>query len=169
MGDCPLVDPKTIQDLIEMFNNGQYDHIGVATGAGAIYLNGGRFPDGLDTECFTFKVLEQAWRNAVSPEDREHVTPYLWRVKGRFRNATLKSKEDYSNLRLTVDNQADLDLIRKIYEELYNDNKIFTFKDILKYLKQHKELISLNTNFIGKEGYQTIWQNKGSRPKWKRF
>ncbi len=157
-GDCPFADPEVIKRLLALYHTGHYDYVGVATGAGAIFSNSGRFPDGLDAECFSLGALELAWREATHPLDREHVTPYIWRNKHIFRCGILTSKEDYSQLRWTVDNHADFQLVSRIYEALYNDSKPFLMSDILNYLSDHSELMALNQSFLGKEGYQKLWE-----------
>ena len=156
-GDCPLVDPELVSCLIEMYEQGSYDHVGIAAGAGAIFMDGGRFPDGLDAECFRFAALERAWREATEAGDREHVTPYLWRVAGRFRTGLLKAERDYSHLRWTVDTEADLCLVRQVYEALYTEGRIFLMADVLSFLDNHPDLGTANEGLIGKEGYMQVW------------
>ncbi len=157
-GDCPFVDPEVVGRLLKHYETGSYDHIGVATGAGAMFLDGGRFPDGLDAECFSFAALERAWREATEKDDREHVTSYIWRVPGRFRVGILKAEEDYSHLRWTVDNEADFQLVSQIYEALYREDMPFLMADILRYLASHPELAAINQSFIGQEGYLKLWK-----------
>ena len=156
-GDCPFVDPVVIGRVLELYQSGQYDHVGVATGAGAVFMDGGRFPDGLDTECTRFAALERAWHEATEPSDREHVTPYLWRVAGRFRLGSLKAQKDYSSLRWTVDNEADFELICKVYEALYHEERPFLMEDILRFFASNPDLAEANRDFIGQEGYAELW------------
>ena len=167
-GDCPFVDPEIVGQLLELYKTGHYDHVGVATGAGAIFLESGRFPDGLDAECFSFAALERAWREAMYPLDRENVTPYIWRNKQIFRCGSLTSEEDYSHLRWTVDNETDFELVSQVYEALYREDEPFSMSDILSYLASHPELVAINQAFIGKEGYLEVWgptDQPGSREK----
>ena len=161
--DCPFVDPEVVGHLLRLYRTGRYDHVGVATGAGALFLEGGRFPDGLDAECFSFPALEWAWKKATDPSDREHVTPPIWQDPGRFQLGALLSKKDYSHLRWTVDHPTDFHLVSKIYEALYQEDKLFLMKDILRYLQEHPDLAASNQSSIGKEGYQQVW--KGGRSK----
>jgi len=93
--DCPLVDPPLIERLIQIFKTGKYDHIGVAAGAGAERIGRGRFPDGLDAECFGFSALDRAWRDATDPRDREHVTRYMWNNRKLFRCGELTADSVY--------------------------------------------------------------------------
>lgn len=156
--DCPFVDPVLVGRLLEIYRRGSYDHVGVATGAGALFLDSGRFPDGLDAECFSFNALCRAWREAEEASDREHVTPYLWRAPKRFRVGTLTSERDYSHLRWTVDNEADFELVVQVYEALFCEDKPFGMKDILALLEAHPDLNSINRNFIGSEKYLEVWK-----------
>jgi spore coat polysaccharide biosynthesis protein SpsF len=156
--DCPLVDPQLLTKLVGLFAEGGYDHVGVATGAGAIFLGNGRYPDGLDAECFSRAALERAWREAASPQDREHVTPFIWRQKHLFRTGQLMSAVDYSQLRWTVDNEADFALIARIYDALHRSDRVFGMADVLQYLAAHPELAATNEAFVGKEGYLDVWQ-----------
>jgi spore coat polysaccharide biosynthesis protein SpsF (cytidylyltransferase family) len=161
--DCPLVDPALVADLVGRYRSGGYDHIGVATGAGAIFLNEGRYPDGLDAECFSCAALECAWREATSLQDREHVTPFLWRQPERFRCGQLTSAHDYSRLRWTVDNEGDFALVARLYDELYRADRPFLMNDVLEYLAAHPELAASNEAFIGHEGYLEVWQRETGR------
>lgn len=157
-GDCPFVDPEVIGRLLELYQTGQYDHVGVGAGAGAALSGNKHFPTGLDAECFSFSMLARAWREATEPSDREHVTPYNWRVPGRFRVGTLWSERDYSHLRWTVDYEADLRLVRQVYEALYREGAPFLMDDVLRYFASHPELAEINRAFIGQEGYLELWE-----------
>ncbi len=156
--DCPLVDPAMISQLITLYQSGEYDHVSVATGAGALFMDGGRFPDGYDAECIRFTALHEAWRDATLPGDREHVTPYLWRQPEKFRLQVLKSATDYSSLRLTVDNEEDFQLIEHIYQALYQEHQAFLLSDVVEFLTTHPELSHMNQAHIGNEGYAELWQ-----------
>jgi spore coat polysaccharide biosynthesis protein SpsF len=146
--DCPLVDPEVIGRLIARYKSGGYDYFAVAAGADAMRLTSGRFPDGLDAECFSFSVLEQAWQEVTDPLDREHVTRFIWRQKDRFNCGQLYSDADYSHLRLTVDHLNDFALIEKIYEALYNEKRIFLFSDVVDLLERKVELGKLNADVV---------------------
>lgn len=159
-GDCPLVDPGLLERLIALFAGGGYDHVGVATGAGAALLDDGRYPDGLDAECFRFSALERAWREATSAPDREHVTPYIWRHPDLFACGRLTSPIDYSALRWTVDNEADFALVADIYRALDGPERIFLMDDVLRYLADHPQAAAVNAEFIGREGYLDVWQRE---------
>lgn len=161
-GDCPLADPGVIEQVLAMYATGAYDHVGVATGAGALHETQGRFPDGLDAECFSYAALERAWKEATATSDREHVTPYIWREPGRFRVGTLRPDSDYSHLRWTVDNADDFRFITRVYDALYSDTRVFCMPDVLKFLADNPDATAINTSAIGHEGYDAVWTGGAS-------
>ena len=157
-GDCPLVDPPTIEKLINLYFGGNYDFCGVASGAGVANENDiNRFPDGLDAEIFSFKVLAEANLEARTLLHREHVTPFIWQNKQRYKLGSLYSDSDYSHIRLTVDNEVDFDFIKWIYDELYKKGSQFTLENILELLGKYPNLIK-NRHLIGQEGYEEFWK-----------
>jgi len=56
-----------------------------------------------------------------------------------------------------VDHAADLTLVERVYEALWRPDRAFLMRDILDYFAQHPELRALNEMFVGKEGYQKVW------------
>jgi spore coat polysaccharide biosynthesis protein SpsF len=158
-GDCPLIDPNLIGRLIEFKEQNQLDYCGIATGAG-VAEDGfcGRYPDGLDAEAFSIEALETAWKEAVGDLYREHVTPWLWKHPERFKTAAYKCREkDYSNLRWTLDNIEDYDLILSIYENLFPKNPVFGMDDVLALMNRKPHLFKENQQYVGKEGYEKFW------------
>lgn len=140
--DCPLIDSELIDKVAEIFNEKKYDYIST----GRIKST---FPDGLDTEIFTFEALEKAWKEAKLPSEREHVTPYIWKNPNKFSVYTLNNEIDLSEIRLTVDEPLDFVLMKKIY----SDVKDLKWQEVVTYLKKHKNLKQLNENIVRDEGY----------------
>ena len=67
--DCPLMDPKLIDDFIKIYLKKNVDYVtNILTRT---------YPDGLDIEIFNKKSLFKAWKNSYHSFDKEHVTPYL--------------------------------------------------------------------------------------------
>ena len=158
--DCPFVDPEIIGRLVAQYHAGQYDHFAVATGSVAHGSKDARFPDGLDAECIRLAALEKAWKEATEPSDREHVTPYLYRVAGRFRNGMLPAAEHHGDLRWTVDHAADFAVVEKVYEALWRADRPFLMPEILAFFAAHPEVRALNDAFVGTEGYAQVWNPK---------
>jgi len=127
--DCPLVDPKIVDDVISNFflKNADYSS----------NVNPPTFPDGLDVEVFKFSVLKEAYINAKKSAEREHVTPFIINNK-KFKKFNLKNSIDYSTLRLTLDEKKDLILIEKIIK-YFRNNLNFSLKNILDLYKKKKK------------------------------
>lgn len=143
--DCPLVDPDVIDRVLGLYRTGRYDYVASAAGAPARLCDGGRYPDGLSVEVCSYAALARAWREADERSDREHVTPYLSRVPGRFRVGIVRSAADLSHLRLTVDYEEDLELVSRLYEALYSDERpFFGLAEVVAHLEAHPELADVN-------------------------
>lgn len=145
-GDCPLIDPQVIDAVINFFQDGKYDY---ATNA----LEP-TFPDGLDIEVFTFAALATAWQESCLPSHREHVTPFIHQNNGRFKIGHYKGPVDLSDLRWTVDEPEDFDLVCRIYEALYPRHPGFTTQDILNFLSKNTSLFMINCDIGRNEGMQ---------------
>lgn len=141
--DCPLIDPALVDRVIEAFDNG-----------GRVYAKSmGRFPDGLDTEVFSFAALKRAHAEASLLSEREHVTPYIWKRPEEFPVVKIDNDEDLSAMRWTVDDPADFLFVTKVFEALYMDGKIFYMDEILQFLKNNPELLKINAGTVRNEGY----------------
>ncbi|MBI4825115.1 MAG: glycosyltransferase family protein [Nitrospirae bacterium] len=144
--DCPLADPQVIDRVIEFHLLGGYDYTSNAVEP--------TYPDGLDVEVFRFACMAQAWKEAILPSEREHVTPFIHQQPQRFKVGSVKNDVDLSMLRWTVDEPADFELAAMIYEALYRGNPAFTTDDILSLLESRPELKTWNTKHQRNEGYQ---------------
>ena len=141
--DCPLIDPKQSMKVLKelLANNDDY-----------VSLDDKTYPDGLDTEVFTFIALEKAWKNAKLKSEREHVTPFLYNPDNNFKIKKIPYKKNLSNLRWTVDYDDDLEFVRRIYSYLYK-KQIFFMEDILELLEKNPELKKINSSHSRNEGY----------------
>ena len=102
------------------------------------------FPRGLDTEVFSFEILEQAFSNAKKTYQREHVTPYIYENgKNVF---YYKNDVDYSKFRWTLDTEEDFELISKIYDELYNGEHNFYLEEIIGLFDREPDLYQINSH-----------------------
>ncbi len=144
-GDCPLVDPRVLDELARFFRNGGYDY--------ASNTIEPTYPDGLDAEVMRLQCLEVAWREAELPSEREHVTPFIYNRPERFRLGSFKRDPDLSALRWTVDESADFEFVNAVYESLYPGDPNFGTDDILELLRQRPELAAINLGPERNEGF----------------
>lgn len=143
-GDCPVIDPAVIDTTVTTFHRSHSDYVS--------NVHRRSFPRGMDVEVFNFKTLELAWRQAKSNYDCEHVTAYIYAKPQRFKLKTILAPPSLGRpeLRLTVDEPADLKLIRQIYQRLYPRKPNFNLQDIIILLDQHPKLTTINKAVIQK-------------------
>lgn len=141
--DCPLIDPAIIDRAAEEFEKEQPD-----------YISTGRekttYPDGMDTEIFSLKALERAWKEAKLPSEREHVTPYIWKHPEIFKLAEIQNDRDLSHVRLTLDEQADYDVLQDVVSHV----RPVTMERTIAYLSSHPEIAAKNSSIERDEGYK---------------
>ena len=70
--DCPVIDPQVIDRVIYTYidEHPKYDYVSNCLER--------TYPRGMDTEIFSFNALEQAFQQAITQPDREHVTPFIY-------------------------------------------------------------------------------------------
>lgn len=152
--DCPLIDPKLIDEVVEFTINGDYDYV-----CNVIEQSG--YPDGEDVEVFKFSALEKAWNKAELKSEREHVTPYIRNNSSYFGKQPFKSsgydctEGDFTNIRLTVDEQQDFEVIKHLIETLGVE------KSWIEYTQYYidNKLNELNGAFERAEGYKKSLMN----------
>jgi glutamate-1-semialdehyde 2,1-aminomutase len=152
-GDCPLIDPGLVDEAIRRFKATDVDYLSNTSPPS--------YPDGLDTEVFTFAALERAAREAEKAFDREHVTPYL-REAGQFRQATMQNDEDLSALRWTVDEPTDFEVATNVFTHFAPDIH-FTWQQVLTLQRSQPQLFAANQQIIRNEGAtmgtgQKLWK-----------
>ena len=142
--DCPLIDPDIVDEVVRVYMNGNNDYVSNA--------NPPTYPDGLDTEVFSFQALELACREAKWLSEREHVTPYIRKHPELFRTGNVAYSEDLSHMRWTVDEPQDLEFVRAVYSSLGSAS--FRLADVLNLLRKHSELMEMNAGIGRNEGFQ---------------
>ncbi len=140
--DCPFLDHLLINDLITKFNLEEVDYLSNCYPPS--------LPDGLDLEIFSKDALEIAHKECKDSSGREHVTSWI-RESGKFKIGSLFYKDNYKNLRLTIDEYEDLELARELV--LKYGVKINTpWNQIINILTKNPRLIKINSKYIRNEG-----------------
>lgn len=131
--DNPLTDPVYIDKGIKLFLTGKYDYVANDN----IELT---MPRGLDVEVFSVKSLKKINKLTKNPDDREHVTRFLYRHPEMFRLKAFgpPKKDRLPGWHLAVDTGEDLERARKIFEALYPQKKNFSYQDINNLLNQRR-------------------------------
>ncbi len=109
-GDCPLIDPGLVDEVVGMLVAGQEpcDY--------ASNVIRRTYPKGLDAEALHADVLTRIDRLAVSPESRQHVTWFAVAERSDlFVLRSVELGEDWSHLDWSVDDSDDLERVRALY------------------------------------------------------
>ena len=141
-GDCPLIDPNVVDNIINLFWKESVDYVS--------NIDPPTFPDGLDTEIFSFNALKKAHEIAVTSFEREHVTPIM-REKDIFSRSNLNNDVDYSIERWTVDDPEDFEVVKSVVK-FFAPNLDFSWTEILKLKKLHPEKFEANRSTTRNEG-----------------
>lgn len=152
-GDCPLVDPRLVDEVIERLVDGQLDY--------ASNTLEPTYPDGLDTEVLTFAALADAWREAVTTFDREHVTPFV-KSGARYKRENVRHPADLSKERWTVDEPDDFAVVEKVFTH-FHPRRDFSWREVAELRDQYPEWFVANQHLVRDEGArigtgQKLWK-----------
>lgn len=144
-GDCPLIDPVTVDRVLEAHFNNSADYT-----SNTIERT---YPRGLDAEAFSMDALLKADSLAAPGPYREHVTLYMYRHPEEFSlsNVAAEPPLDRPDLRLCVDTEEDFRLIKEIYEGLYQPGRIIDILDVISLFEQRPELARINAHIEQKK------------------
>ena len=143
-GDCPIIDPKIVEQTISVFKSNQVD-----------YVSNGHirsFPDGMDTQVFRLDALKRSAAMTNDRLDREHVTLHMRNHPELFTHAYLVAPPElhWPELGLTLDEPKDYELIKKIIEYFEPNQPLFTCLDVIRLLKHRPDWASINASVIRK-------------------
>ena len=130
--DCPFVMSELIDEMITKFETSDVDYLSNALEP--------TFPDGLDIEIVSRSALMKLGSYPLSATEKEHVTLGLRNRPSEFKIENFSQDFDLSQLRWTVDYEADLKFVREIYAELRGQEAEFSYDDLLKVLDAKPEL-----------------------------
>ncbi len=133
-GDCPLVMPNLIDEMITKFHNSDFDYLSNALEP--------TFPDGLDIEIVKRSALIRLSDYPLSVTESEHVTLGLRNRMQDFSIENFSQVRDLSSLRWTVDYEGDLEFVRKVYDVFKGRELTFNYQDLLDLLAGKPELVN---------------------------
>lgn len=116
--DCPLMDPRLVEQVIATHLERDASYTSNVLPR--------TFPKGLDIEVVASRALRVAAEEASAPDEREHVTPFVYRRPERFALANHMGSTPLGNERWTVDTPEDLDFVRRVAERLDDANASWT-------------------------------------------
>ena len=133
-GDCPLVMPKLIDEMIVYFEEKLPDYL-----SNSLVPS---FPDGLDVEILSIEAISRLESLSLSKMEFEHVTLGLYKRPDMFRVLNFSSPINRSNMRWTVDYPEDLDFVRSVYSHFKGRETTFEYQEVLEFLRSNPEVVS---------------------------
>ena len=139
-GDCPIIDPNIIEQVIRLYRIHKVSFV----------TNGlvRSFPDGMDTIIYNLSTLEKSSALAYTKKEREHTTLHMNSNPKIFSYINLVSPPElhWPELGLTLDEEQDYVLLKKIIEHFDDINPFFSCGDAINLIKENPELQNINNN-----------------------
>jgi spore coat polysaccharide biosynthesis protein SpsF len=121
--DCPFLDAALVHAVRSV-----HHELGVDYTSNTLQRT---FPDGLDVEVIAADALRAAAVEASDPDEREHVTPFVYRRPDRFRVASVELAEPLGHERWTLDSADDLADLQAMAARL-DDPVTASWQDVLR-------------------------------------
>ncbi len=127
-GDCPLVVPEVIDEMVDLHTRSGAEYTGC--------LARRNLPRGLDAEVVWTEVLENIDGLDLDPYHREHVTPFIYQNPDQFKIAHFEVTGALRrpDLRLCVDTAEDLELVREAYHRFYARDRYVDVPAVIEWL-----------------------------------
>lgn len=148
--DCPIIDWRHIDHLVNLFFSGNYDYVSnIITRS---------FPIGFDVQVFPLSVLQQVETIAQKYTYREHPSFYIYTHPDQFRlkNWRARGRMYWPDLRVTLDTQEDYQALTEVFNHLYPQNPDFSATDVVDFLRSHSEIVSINSQVPQKNPHQEL-------------
>jgi len=151
--DCPLIDPRILGTMICQFSSGDLDFLSNSEPLPSSW------PDGMDVSIVSFNALQKAWKNAIKPSEREHVTFHFWNNLTSFKCERMEHEPDWSKYRLTIDYPEDFEMLKSIIEYFGANNpeviNKISMEEIVSFLDTNPAIFDLNKIYTRGLGWQT--------------
>lgn len=140
-GDSPLIDSTVLDRVIDYYLENDFDCVGTT-----LPNFPKTYPIGLSALMFPTKILEEVETITQNPIDRENVSNYIYEHPEKYKigQVPCPTELNFPELRLTVDEQRDFDLVSMVFENLYPLNPSFSAADVIKFLNSNPKIRDLN-------------------------
>lgn len=137
-GDCPIIDPEIVEQVIRMFLTHDADYVSNSDIRS--------YPDGMDTQVFSLDTLKRSAAMTSNPLDHEHVTLHIRNNPELFSKVHLVAPPEihWPELGLTLDEKADYDLLKRIIKYFGDKKPLFGCHDVLRLLRDNPEWVEIN-------------------------
>ena len=144
--DAPILHHKIIDKVVQTYIDNDYDYVSNCFPLPRTY------PDGVNVEVFSKKILDHMHKNAKKPSEREHVTLFMIFKPEKYKIFRVDYDRDISKYRFNLDYKLDYKLLKTIFEKLYFKNPNFTMEDAIKLLEENSSIFEINAEIKPNEG-----------------
>ena len=148
--DCPFSDPGYADRIVEAYLESNADLIR------ALKLPHGAFSYGVKPEAFR-KIVEIKDQTNTEVWGRYFTDTDLFEVYDLPIENELHRQP---TLRMTLDYPADLEFFRAVFAHLYKRGEVFTLDEILRFLRDHPEVVAINKDCAA--AFQKRWLSQSS-------
>jgi len=135
-GDCPLIDPDIVDNVISYYEMYDYDYVRLDVPD--------TFIRGFDVEVFSREALEKTFDMACEDRHKEHVTAYMYHHPEMFSIGKVRGEELFNkDYRLCVDTIEDFTLVSKVYEHF--EDIYVPAGDVVKFLDDNPDIVVINS------------------------
>jgi spore coat polysaccharide biosynthesis protein SpsF len=134
--DNPLINPKIIDDLINLCKHYNCDYV-----SNCLHPT---YPYGYSTcEVFTFSTLTKLYETQKDPKSLEHVTYFITKNPNLFNIREISAPQNLSrpSWKLSVDTLNDYFKIQKIFSSLYHENSFIDYPTLVEFLDKNKQIV----------------------------
>jgi spore coat polysaccharide biosynthesis protein SpsF len=134
--DNPLINPKIIDDLINLCKHYNCDYT-----SNCLHPT---YPYGYSTcEVFTFSTLTKLYETQKDPKSLEHVTYFITKNPNLFTIREINAPQNLSrpSWKLSVDTPNDYFKMQKIFSSLYHENSFIDYPALVEFLDKNKQIV----------------------------
>ena len=137
-GDCLLLDPKLVEEGIDLFLSGNADVVTNVMDGKVSY------PQGMDVQVFPWRLLKEAWPHA-SVDQREHVSLYFYQNPKKYKIHFIEAPpaRRLPHWRLMLDYEADYRLLKTVFEKLHPKKADFNIDEVIRTIQLDPKLLRL--------------------------
>lgn len=145
LGDCPLLDPALVEQVVQTWLHNECDYAGNARVR--------CYPRGMDVQVFSAEALAHSAILTNDPADREHVSLHLFNHPELWRQVNVMAPPEltWPELGLTLDTQEDYLLLKRIIEHFGEHKPYFSCADVVEWLRAQPDLVAINARVQRRE------------------
>lgn len=144
-GDCPLIDPATIDLVVDTALSHDFDYVSSDLVP--------QYPNGMGCDAYTRQALQRLHTASRGMDfDKAWMLTRDPAIALRCGLAPASRRGDLSRYRLTVDTPEDFELVSRVLTELFAANRDFGLDDVMGVMERRPDWQAINATIVQKTG-----------------